>query len=103
MSIASLAARAGLDDPTVSAIQMQVRTGTSVPFSPYMAETAPSVDPIQMQVRTGTSVPFAPYMAAAEAPTAEPIQMQVRTGTSVPFASYMNGDKKSVKPTSKRK
>lgn len=107
MSYSSLAARAALEAPSVTAINMQVRTGTSVPFSPYMVDgSAPSVDAINMQVRTGTSVPFSPYMAAAgETPTVEAVNMQVRTGTSVPFATYMTGDKAKAeqKPVAAKK
>jgi hypothetical protein len=84
--------------PSVDGINMQVRTGVSVPFAPYMVTgDAPSVDGINMQVRTGVSVPFAPYMATGEAPSVDGINMQVRTGVSVPFASYMvSGDAPSV-------
>ena len=107
MTYATLAARAALEAPTVTAINMQVRTGTSVPFSPYMADgAAPTVDAVNMQVRTGTSVPFSPYMAAAgDTPTVEAVNMQVRTGTSVPFASYMTGDAKKAadKPVTEKK
>ena len=60
------------------------RIGTMV------ALEAPTVEPINLQVRTGMSVPFARHMlATAEAPSVEPINLQVRTGMSVPFASYM--------------
>lgn len=59
---------------------------------------APSVEAVNLQVRTGMSVPFAPHMVkATEAPTVEPVNLQVRTGMSVPFASYMVGDK-AAKP-----
>lgn len=68
-----LSDRAGYDAPTVTAINMQVRTGTSVPFAPHMTDTG-----------------------SVEAPSVEAINMQVRTGTSVPFASYMTGDKKAA-------
>lgn len=58
----------------------------------------PSVEAVNLQVRTGMSVPFAPHMVKAEeTPTAEPVNLQVRTGMSVPFASYMVDDK-ATKP-----
>jgi hypothetical protein len=88
------------DAPAVSAIDMQVRTGSSVPFNAYMVPAdAPAVDAIDMQVRTGSSVPFNAYMTPGEAPTVGAIDMQVRTGSSVPFASYMvSSDQPSVDP-----
>ncbi len=76
--------------PDVSEVNLQVRTGMSVPFAPHMLTDAPSTDPVNMQVRTGMSVPFAKHMLAdAETPSVEPVNLQVRTGMSVPFASYM--------------
>lgn len=84
--------------PHVGAINMQVRTGLSVPFVSYMAgrdETpAPKAEPVPFQVRTGLSVPFADHMrsrAPAARPVAEPVAFQVRTGLSVPFNPYMLG------------
>lgn len=50
---------------------------------------APSVSGVNLQVRTGMSVPFARHMLNnGEAPAVEPVNLQVRTGMSVPFASY---------------
>lgn len=83
--------------PAIDAVNLQVRTGLSVPFASYMAgredAPAPSAEPINFQVRTGLSVPFADYMTnrATDRPTAEPINFQVRTGLSVPFNPYMLG------------
>ena len=78
--------------PSIGAIDMQVRTGSSVPFNAYMITgEPPSVGGIDMQVRTGSSVPFNAYMITGEAPSIGGIDMQVRTGSSVPFASYMKG------------
>jgi len=58
------------------------------------AVAAPEIAVVNMQVRTGLSVPFASYMTAREdasPPSAEPIPFQVRTGLSVPFNPYMLG------------
>lgn len=60
---------------------------------------APRVDAVNLQVRTGMSVPFAPHMLGdAEAPSVKPVNLQVRTGMSVPFASYMVADKPAAAP-----
>ena len=82
--------------PSIDNIDMQVRTGCSVPFKPYMVTgEAPSVDGIDMQVRTGCSVPYADYMKGrrelGQTASAKSIDMQVRTGCSVPFNPYMLG------------
>ena len=80
----------GGEAPSLSAIDMQVRTGASVPFARYMLSAeAPAASPIDMQVRTGASVPFDRYMLSGEAPAATGVDMQVRTGASVPFDRYM--------------
>lgn len=84
--------RADFGTASVDAIDMQVRTGSSVPFKPYMMTgDAPAVSAIDMQVRTGSSVPFNAYMVPADAPAVDAIDMQVRTGSSVPFNAYMLG------------
>ncbi len=81
--------------PEVAAVNLQVRTGLSVPFASYMAArdeaSAPSAEPVPFQVRTGLSVPFAGHMTGQSRPAAEPINFQVRTGLSVPFNPYMLG------------
>lgn len=85
--------------PEIAAVNMQVRTGLSVPFAAHMLShgdgiAEPDVTGLDMQVRTGLSVQFAPYMAAggrAEKPAADPVNLQVRTGLSVPFNPYMLG------------
>ena len=65
---------------------------------------APVVEDVNLQVRTGMSVPFAPHMlGAAEAPSAEAVNLQVRTGMSVPFASYMIDEKPEQTKTSQSK
>ena len=95
-------ARSGsIEAPTVESVNLQVRTGMSVPFAAHMLGTeAPSVDGVNLQVRTGMSVPFAPHMLdKAGAPSVEPVDLQVRTGMSVPFASYMVSDKPSQPAT----
>ena len=66
---------------------------------------APAVTGINLQVRTGMSVPFARHMLKnGEAPSVEPVNLQVRTGMRVPFANYMVDDKgkaaQSAKPKS---
>ena len=57
--------------PEIAAVNMQVRTGLSVPFASYMAacndSPTPRAEPIPFQVRTGLSVPFNPYMLGAHA------------------------------------
>lgn len=87
-----------IDLPEVAGINLQVRTGLSVPFASYMAARGeaptPGAEPIPFQVRTGLSVPFADYMTArapADRPAADPVDFQVRTGLSVPFNPYMLG------------
>jgi hypothetical protein len=71
-------------------VNMQVRTGASVPFQPHMLDgSSPSVTDVNMQVRTGASVPFQPHMLDGSSPSVTDVNMQVRTGASVPFASYM--------------
>ncbi|MCL4766737.1 MAG: hypothetical protein KJZ80_10925 [Hyphomicrobiaceae bacterium] len=84
--------------PYIAAVNMQVRTGLSVPFAGYMAARdeapPPDAEPVRFQVRTGLSVPFADHMrsrAPVGRPAAEPVELQVRTGLSVPFNPYMLG------------
>jgi len=85
-----------IDAPEVEAVNMQVRTGLSVPFAPHMRgadSSAPDIAPVDFQVRTGLSVPFASHMANQNAagPSADPVNMHVRTGLSAPFSPYMLG------------
>ena len=85
-----LAAATSIEAPTVGSVNLQVRTGMSVPFAPHMLDgSAPSVTDVNLQVRTGMSVPFQPHMLekgdTAAAPTVENVNLQVRTGMSVPF------------------
>jgi hypothetical protein len=89
-----LASADSIEAPMVGSVNLQVRTGMSVPFQPHMLDgSAPSVNEVNLQVRTGMSVPFQPHMLekgdTAAAPTVENVNMQVRTGMSVPFASFM--------------
>lgn len=95
-----IARSAFIEGPTVEAVNLQVRTGMSVPFATHMLPAdaaAPVVEPVNLQVRTGMSVPFAPHMLdQPETPTVEAVNLQVRTGMSVPFASYMVADKKDA-------
>ena len=53
-----------INDPTVEAVNLQVRTAMSVPFATHMLDKKepPSVEPVNLQVRTAMSVPFATYM-----------------------------------------
>jgi hypothetical protein len=72
-----LARATSIEAPSVSDVNMQVRTGCSVPFQPHMLEkgdtaAAPTVDNVNMQVRTGCSVPFASFMVAEPKPAVEP-------------------------------
>ncbi len=65
---------------------------------------APEVGSVNLQVRTGMSVPFARHMVkSAEAPSAEPVNLQVRTGMSVPFSTYMVSEKSAEAQTAKAK
>jgi hypothetical protein len=91
----------GAAPPEIRAVNMQVRTGLSVPFAAYMmarSDTlpAPEVGAVNMQVRTGLSIPFASYMVGrdeASAPAVDPVNLQVRTGLSIPFADHMRGSR----------
>jgi hypothetical protein len=93
-------ASGSIEGPVVGSVNLQVRTGMSVPFAPHMLDgSAPSVTDVNLQVRTGMSVPFQPHMLAkgdvAAAPTVENVNLQVRTGMSVPFASFMVAEPKA--------
>src|SRR5262245_31752729 len=92
-----IATTKSLGAPRLDAVNMQVRTGLSVPFADYMVSRngleAPNVEGVNFQVRTGLSVPFASYMSGASsaAPSTKPVDLQVRTGLSVAFNPYMLG------------
>jgi hypothetical protein len=95
-----IARDAAFEAPTVGSVNLQVRTGASVPFQPHMLDgSSPSVTDVNLQVRTGASVPFQPHMLdkgdLAAAPTVADVNLQVRTGASVPFASYMVAEPKA--------
>lgn len=66
-----IGAKQSVASPEIAAVNLQVRTGLSVPFASYMAAReeapAPSAEPVPFQVRTGLSVPFNPYMLGAHA------------------------------------
>jgi hypothetical protein len=96
-----LARADSIEAPTVGSVNLQVRTGMSVPFAPHMLDgSAPSVTDVNLQVRTGMSVPFQPHMLekgdTAASPTVENVNLQVRTGMSVPFASFMVAEPKPL-------
>ena len=96
-----LARADSIEAPMVGLINLQVRTGCSVPFAPHMLDgSAPSVTDVNLQVCTGCSVPFQPHMLengdTGAAPTVEHVNLQVRTGCSVPFASFMVAAPKAV-------
>src|SRR5258706_6761252 len=86
-----IATTEALASPELDAVNMQVRTGLSVPFANYMMSRGeagpPSVEGVNLQVRTGLSVPFASYMASTGAsaakPAAAPVDLPVRTGLSL--------------------
>ncbi len=94
-----IATAEALASPELGAVNMQVRTGLSVPFADYMMSRGeagpPSVEGVNLQVRTGLSVPFASYMASTGASAAKlaaaPVDLQVRTGLSLAFNPYMLG------------
>jgi hypothetical protein len=98
---ARIDAMEAVEAPVVAPVNLQVRTGLSVPFAPYMTAGAgaggPEVAPVDFQVRTGLSVPFSPSMVDksgnGQAPDIAPVSFQVRTGLSIPFASYMLQDR----------
>jgi hypothetical protein len=95
--IAQIESAARIEAPAIEAVNMQVRTGLSVPFAPFMSSVSassgsPDIKPVDFQVRTGLSIPFAPDMidrGSHEEPAVGAVGFQVRTGLSMPFASYM--------------
>jgi hypothetical protein len=60
-----------IEAPAVEAVNQQVRTSMSVPFSAHMLGRhtggVPAVDAVNQQIRTSMSVPFNPYMMGAHA------------------------------------